>query len=187
MRSNRGIALIVRGNVADIALNDRLNGPGANLAVVAIRNGWVAARENISTRSSRTTAESCRGTPANAWSKKSDRAPRNSAWANGSRRVCRNARKCHQVGKGARVGVHGSLDRQDDVRRTLYLVDDWSNFGVEGRGVIESNEGDGLDLPRQCGLSRLPGAAEQHHSGIGQSLSDPTKRGYMRLFRTATI
>ena len=73
---------------------------------------------------------------------------------------------------GARVGIHGSLDREDEPRRALDLVDNRpveaaneadgiGGCGVECGGVVERDERDILacDQLRQRGLAGLPGAA----------------------------
>ena len=87
---------------------------------------------------------------------------------------------------GRGVGVDGGLDRQDEVGRALNLVDDRpvetanethgiGGRGVEGSGVVKGDEGDGVcrDPLSQGSLAGLPGAAQQHDSGVPQGLPHP--------------
>ena len=113
--------------------------------------------------------------------------------AHAARQRIRDAWQRHQVGgageqepPGAWIGVDGSLDRHDQVRRALNLVDDRAvdaahetdgidQGGLEGGGVVQCYEGDGIasNPLRQRGLPRLPGAAYQNDPGVFQGLPDP--------------
>ena len=104
----------------------------------------------------------------------------------------RDTRQGHQIRRPGEqkpprpwVSVYRGLERQEESRRTLNLVDHrpikipHEAYGV-GRGsiqdgsVVECDEWKavGRDLPRQRGFSRLPRAAKQHDPGVLQRLAE---------------
>ena len=88
-----------------------------------------------------------------------------------------------QEAAGTAPLVHGQLDRQQQVRHPLHLIDHGSieaadetlrilAGGGAGGGVVEGEVGPLLagELAHQGGLAALAGPVEQHHGRVGQAL-----------------